>query len=338
MLTFFTISYLYINIKIFKNNFKINRKIGIVLALNAILGYLTQYFFIIYAVILSLVMAILFIVNKRYKELFKYIGILVLSAIIGFCLFPFSISHLFFSERGINSFKEVNYLGKLLEYFKLILRYFGSNWEIVLALFAIALLSIMIKRKKERALMSLIIIPAMLYPIVIAKFTQFIELRYIMNILPIVAIMIIMAVGQIFENDRYNKMVAIASVILLLGYGFITEKPLYLYKGYEKYIDISEEYQKDDLVYVGYSVFNHMQSIPEFLNYKKSLMIYNDELDVLINDEELADQNEFILSVNISMNPEEVVKEVLEKTNYSGYELLYEGCEGVEQVVYRVYR
>ena len=36
-----------------------------------------------------------------------------------------------------------------MEYFKLILRYFGSNFEIVLALFAIALLSIIIKRKKK---------------------------------------------------------------------------------------------------------------------------------------------------------------------------------------------
>lgn len=338
MLTFFTILYLYTNIKIFKSGLKLTKQTGFLLAITAILGYLTQYFFIIYAASISIIMIVLYILDRKYKELFKYISILVLSAIIGFCLFPFSINHLFFSERGLNSFEEINYLGKILEYFNLILRYFGSKFEIVLALFAIALLSIIIKVKKERKLMTLIILPTIIYTIIIAKFTEFIELRYVMNILPIIAIMIMMAVSSIFENDKYNNMVAFAALIILIGYGFLTEKPMYLYSQYDNYIEISEKYKEDNFVFVGYSFFNHMQSMPEFLNYNKSLIIFEDELEVLKNDEELENKNEFILSVNISMQPEKVAKEVVELTSYSGYELLYEGCEGVEQVIYRIYK
>lgn len=338
MMTFFTIAYLYINIKIFKNGLKINKKDGIRLAITAILGFLTQYFFAIYAAIVSIVMIALYIINKQYKDMWKYIGILVISAIIGLLIFPFSIGHMLFSDRRITGFKEMNYLGKLMEYFKLILRYFGSNFEIVLALFAIALLSIIIKRKKERGLMTLIILPTILYIMATARLAEFLVLRYVMNILPIVAIMIIMAISAIFENEKYNKMVAIAGLIVLTGYGFLTEEPISLNKGYNKYIEIAEKYKEDDLVYVGYTFFNHISSIDEFMRYNKTLLLNDTELETLVGDKELEDKNEFILSVNFYMNPEKVVQEVLEKTEYTKYELIFEGVEGIDQKIYKIYR
>ena len=338
MMTFFTIAYLYINIKIFKNGLKINKKAGIYLAITAILGFLTQYFFAIYAAIVSIVMIALYIINKQYKDMWKYIGILVISAIIGLLIFPFSIGHMLFSDRRITGFKEMNYLGKLMEYFKLILRYFGSNFEIVLALFSIALISIIIKRKKERGLMTLIILPTILYIMATARLAEFLVLRYVMNILPIVAIMIIMAISAIFENEKYNKMVAVAALIVLIGYGFLTEEPISLNKGYNKYIEIAEKYKEDDLVYVGYTFFNHISSIDEFMRYNKTLLLNDTELETLVGDKELEDKNEFILSVNFYMNPEKVVQEVLEKTEYTKYELIFEGVEGIDQKIYKIYR
>lgn len=338
MLTFFTIAYLYINIKIIKNKYTPTKKQLIQLFTIAILGFLTQYFFAIYAALSSLIMIILFIKNKKYKQALKYIGTLILSAIIGIAIFPFSIDHLFNSDRGLGTFKLENYGERALTYFNMILRYFGSKWNIVLALFAIALLAIVIRRKKERDLMSLLIIPTIIYVLAIAKVAEFLELRYVMNILPIIAILIMMAVGSIYENKKYNYMIAVAAVILLTTYGFATEKPLYLYKGYNNYIEISEKYKEDNLVYVGYTFFNHIQSLPEFMNYNKTLMIYNDQLEETKNNEELENSNEFILSVNSSMNPEEVRKTIMENTGYQNYELIYEGCEGVDQVIYRIYK
>ena len=67
-------------------------------------------------------------------------------------------------------------------------------------------------------------------------------------------------------------------------------------------------------------------------------MIYNDQINELENDEELESSNEFILSVNKYMDDEKVLKEVMDVTQYPNYELIYEGCEGVDQVIYRIYR
>lgn len=306
--------------------------------ITAILGFLTQYFFAIYAALVAIVMIVLFIKNKETKELFKYIRTLVISAVIGIVLFPFSIDHMLNSDRKIGGFQSTNYADRVLTYFNMILRYFGSKWEIMLALFAIALLAILIKRKTERGITAVIIFPTIIYIMLVAKLAEFLELRYVMNILPIVAIMIMMAIGSIFENKKYNIMLATVALILLVGYGFLTEKPLYLYKDYNKYIDISKKYSDDDLVYVGYTFFDHIQSLPEFTNYKKTFMIYNDQTDRLKDDEELSDKNEFILSVHRNMEPEKVVSEVLEYTGFSNYELIYEGDQEINQVIYRIYR
>lgn len=317
------------NLFIVKSEYKVNKKTQILLAITAILGFLTQYFFAIYAALVAIVMIVLFIKNKETKELFKYIRTLVISAVIGIVLFPFSIDHMLNSDRKIGGFQSTNYADRVLTYFNMILRYFGSKWEIMLALFAIALLAILIKRKTERGITAVIIFPTIIYIMLVAKLAEFLELRYVMNILPIVAIMIMMAIGSIFENKKYNIMLATVALILLVGYGFLTEKPLYLYKDYNKYIDISKKYSDDDLVYVGYTFFDHIQSLPEFTNYKKTFMIYNDQTDRLKDDEELSDKNEFILSVHRNMEPEKVVSEVLEYTGFSNYELIYEGDQEI---------
>lgn len=338
MLTFFSLAYLYINILIQKNDYVVKRKYRIALFFTAILGFLTQYFFAIYAALVSIIMVILFIANKKYKEMFKYIGTLVGAAIIGILIFPFSIDHMLRSDRRLGGFESTNYKDRIMTYFNMIVQYFGSKHEIILALFAISLLAIILKRKKERGLMATMIIPTIMYVMIVAKIAEFLELRYVMNILPMVAILIMIAVSSIFENESYNYLIAVATVVILTGYGFITEKPLYLYKGYNNYIEISKEYSEDDFVYVGYTFFNHIQSMPEFMNYKKTLMLYNDNMEELINNEELADKQEFILSVHKTMNPEKVLKETMENTGFSNYELIYEGCEGIEQVIYRIYR
>lgn len=338
MLTFFTLAFLYLNLFIIKSEYKVNKKTRILLAITAVLGFLTQYFFAIYAALTAIVMIVLFIKNKETKEMGKYIRTLAISAIIGLILFPFSINHMLFSDRKIGGFQSGNYLDRVLTYFNMILRYFGSKWEIMLALFAIALLAILIRRKPERGITALIIFPTILYIMLVAKLAEMLELRYVMNILPIVAIMIMMAIGSIFENKKYNIMIATVALVLLIGYGLLTEQPLYLYKDYSKYVEISKQYSEDDLVFVGYTFFNHIQNLPEFMNYRKTFMIYNDQTDELKDDEELADKSEFILSVHRNMDPEKVLSEVLEYTGFTNYEMIFEGDSEVCQVVYRIYR
>ena len=338
MLTFFSTAFLYINLAIVKDDFKVTKKKQFALIGISVLGFLTQYFFFFFSALIFIIMITLFIKHKEYKEMKKYIRSIVIAGIVGLLLFPFSVDHMLRSDRRVGSFESENYFGRVLTYFNMILQYFGSMWDKMIALFAIALIAILLKKSEDRKLMAIIILPTIIYIMIVAKLAEFIDLRYVMNILPIVAMMIIIAVGSIFENQKYNYIIAAITLVILVGYGLVTEEPLYLYKGYNKYIEISEKYKEDDFVYVGYAFFNHLQSMPEFMNYKKTLMLYEDQLDALINNEELSDKSEFILSVNESMEPEETLNKVLNNTGFTNYELIYEGCEEIEQVIYRVYR
>ena len=67
-------------------------------------GFLTQYFFCFYALLVVIIMGIIFLIRKKYKELAKYVGIFVVSAIIGLLIFPMSLYHMFFGERGVGFF------------------------------------------------------------------------------------------------------------------------------------------------------------------------------------------------------------------------------------------
>lgn len=100
MLTFFTILFLYINLKIYFNDFKIDKKLKISLCVITILGFLTQYYFCIYAAFLAVVMIILMLKKKYKTEIKNYIWQLLKCAIIGVLLFLPSIYHIFFSYRG----------------------------------------------------------------------------------------------------------------------------------------------------------------------------------------------------------------------------------------------
>ena len=144
MLTFFTVVFLYINLKIVKNGFVVDRKSQVLLIFIPILGFLTQYFFAIYAFFVFSVMIVMFIGKKKYKEMLKYIRSIAIAAVLAILIFPFAIGHMLWSDRSVGSFKDDNILVRVLKYFKLILVYFGSKWPMIIAFLALAILMIMI--------------------------------------------------------------------------------------------------------------------------------------------------------------------------------------------------
>lgn len=75
MLTFFILSYFYYNLKIYKNNFIFDKKDLIKLGFIVVLGFLTQYFFAVYAIFVFLIMVIeMFIKKVDTKTILKYFG------------------------------------------------------------------------------------------------------------------------------------------------------------------------------------------------------------------------------------------------------------------------
>ena len=341
MLTFFAMVYLYLNINIFKNSFEIDKKTKRKLTITVILGFLTQYYFCIYAALVAIISAICMIKNKKWDSLKRYVWCHVKAAIIGLILFPASIYHIFFSYRGAaGGVAEGSYLSRLQEYLKLI--FYGFSIPEILGYITLGIIIAMFIRRiiiaKRKDIATLICLPIFLFVLVIAKIAPFINIRYISIVFPIIIIAVelgvVSSVKELMKTIKNNKIPQFirknASIIILVvialvssGYGLLKSKPEFLYTDYSKRIEIAEQYSNLKFVYIGQSPFNQLQDMEEFLRYDNSIIINTWQLDRLKEIDGLDDNTEFILNIKCWVSDfDKTLKTVLENTGAKDYELL----------------
>lgn len=354
MITFFGLAYLYVNLKILKNNLEITKKEKWQLFWTVLLGFLTQYYFCILVFIIFILMLIRFIQKKEYKMLKKYVVIHVVTAIVGIILFPAAIYHIFFSYRGVNLIENGRSFGQtILFYIQRIAEAYSVNNILIFALLALVIIGIFIKfiifkkdKKKIRNLYSylLIIIPTVLYILIVSKMAPDIEakyaMRYIMPILPELAIIFVLGISKIFENKKVVYGLTTALVLVITVNGIITNEPKYLYRGYNNYLEIADEYKGLKSVYAVDNAFTHLTSLPEFMTYDKSLIINMnyDKLDFLKTDEEIQSENQFILTIKKWMNVEDTLNQILEYTGFRNYEVLLDQEDDTGSIIYLITR
>lgn len=341
MLTFFTVCFLYTNLKIYYNDFKLDKKLKIELCTITILGFLTQYYFCIYAAFVAIVMIILMIIDKKKAEIKSYIWQFIKSAIIGVLLFVYSISHIFFSYRGIGGDgSQFTFLNKLLFFIKDSFEAFGLQNVIGIVLGLILVIAIVLefRNKEKRNILSIIIVPLIFYIIVVSKLSPYKSIRYIMNILPIIALLVIYILDDIFKNKKISIFILTIFTVLISIYGLKQNNIEFLFAGYNEYLQIAEEYKNDRFVMITTSYFNHIANIEEMMTYKESLILMKKDLEQLKDHQELKEEDEFILSIRTTMkNKEKVLQDVLDYTGFSNYELLHDSSDLIRYAVYKIY-
>lgn len=366
MLTFFALIYLYLTIKICKSNFEFDKKTKRNLVLTIILGFLTQYYFCIYIVLIAIVIAITMIKMKKFKELKQYIWCHVKAALIGIIIFPASIYHIFFSYRGAaGGVVDTSYIERLIEYIGLVFYAFSIpkvlGYIIIVAMFLLLIFKLV--KTKNKTMTLIISVPVILFILIVAKIAPFVNIRYISLTIPIICIAAVASGANIIryvvdnvlkvkyasanKNERnleksrvVLKYVGVVTLtIITIGistYGLVTNEPQFLYKSYSKRIEIAEKYKELKLVYVGQSYFNHLQDMEEFLRYNKTLITNTWNLEVLKDNEGLDNEKEFILNVKCWISDyDENLEKILEYTGAKDYELL---LDDGESRVYKVQR
>ena len=323
MLTFFTVWFLYTNIKIYYNDFKLDRKLKLELCIVTILGFLTQYYFCFYVVGVTFTMLMILLKRKEYKKSKEYFSWIVISAILGMILFFPCIYHIFFSYRGLRAEEcRFTFIEKLLAFMK------NSYWSfglpvIVGVIFTIILAGIFIWKFRKSGLMAILIVPLIIYFICVVKMSPFRSLRYIMNILPIICLVTIIIFDGIMSNKKFSAILITLTSIVISLYGILNYNVKYLYKGYNDYLKIAEENKDKRYVLICENEFSHIQDVPEMMIYKETKIVPPNKLKYLKNDEKLEGDSEFILSIkNWVNNPEDILHKVLENTGYTHFELL----------------
>lgn len=345
LLTFFVLLYFYLTLKIYKNDFKMDKKMSIILGITTVLGFLTQYFFAVFAVFVFLIMLIKMIRTKQDKAIVKkYVINHVIYALIGVLLFVPCIKHLLFSSRGLSNLGNTGYFEHFWQYIKHLAYAFSINENNtilivgIIILFAISI-AYLFKKSKEKIIIALFTIPSIFFFVISVKMTSFQELRYIMPIIPFIAITFILVLDALLEKVKYKNIIVTLISLVLIVIGFVFSEPIFLYKDYQKCLDIAEENKDKSFVYVYDNFFNHMQSVPEMMIYEKTLIInmFNDEMQYIVNDEDLNNEISFVLSIKNYLDNDAVIEEIKDNTDFKNFEKIYTGPDSRYEVGNNLY-
>ncbi len=358
MLTFFIMLYFYQTLKITKNDFVITKKDATLLIISTVLGFLTQYYFCIFALPVFLIMAIRMVKLKKTKPLIKYAIYHIISAIIGILLFPSAIDHIFNSSRGIGSTSNLSFFTQLEVMIGRISYAFSLHRFIGVLIFLLIISYIFVRciektdtpENKSVKLFNifLFVAPIVIYIALVSKLSPNLDektmVRYITPVLPLMSMCFLVFADKLintidlFKESRKNLFIY-ALVLIITITGLVTSTPCYLYKGYNNYLAIAEKYKTLDYVYVYDNYFTHLNSVPEMTIYNKTLIInlYDEkQKNTLIDNQELKDDKQFVLSIKKWMDTEKSLDEVLSLTGFTKAEVLLDQEDDTQSILYLV--
>lgn len=342
MLTFFVLLSLYIHIKIIKNDYEIDKKNRNYLVLTTIVGFLTQYYFCIFAFFEFITLIILLIKNRKYDNLKKYIKYHIISASIGILIFPASIYHIFFSYRGMGAEIKINFLERIIMYFKEICYSFSIIEPLGLIIIIALIIGYIFTKNKYIKFIAIPTIASYLIICLIApQMSNTTIIRYISFIIPLLSMITILILEEISNKIIKNRKISIIAIIIIVSclsiYGIVTNQPRFLIKGYNEILEIAEENKDKKLISIWDNNYTYISSLPEFLIYEKTLIINanQDSFEILKNDTEIG--NEVIVSVKKWLNYNEIIKEIMDYTKMNQFEILKNSDE-VQTIIYKLER
>ena len=332
MLTFFSIWYFYLTVDLIKNDYTIKKKWPWILCILG--GFLTQYYFCIYIVLVFILNAIYLLFKKEYQKVGKYLLVHVIPAVIGIIFYPVSIYQIFFSYRGLGAEDNGRSLLTNLKYYNnALLKMFSLEkiFTLVVCFLFMGMGYFFGKNKtlKNKKLLLNLFIPMILFIVVVAKIAPFLgenyTSRYIMLLFPLFALLLVYLFNIFYDNKYFTTI----SILIILGISLVgikTSNPVYLYTDYAKSIELAKDNKTTPFIYVYDNYFTHLSSMPEFNIYEKHLILNNNIYDysLLKNDEVLKNNDSIIVCVKNWLDKDSVVKKILANTDYNQEkEILY---------------
>ena len=244
VLTFSAILTVYIHLLLEKKGYQYGKKMAVLLCGTLILGFYTHYYYIIFYVPVFLITVIHLVIERRKKELQRYIKEMVFSGILSIIIWPLSIYHILFSYRGTEASSNLvagGLINKIFRYYHVICKAFFYDREWLfwgVFLLGIGLGVLYTRQRRHESIFGnwivKLLIVIVFYIIIISQIAPDQSDRYIMCIYPFIALLISLVLikwmERLFQNDKMQK-----AVIILLG-GIIIiisnclNSPNYLYR------------------------------------------------------------------------------------------------------------
>lgn len=332
-----------------------------------VLGFWTQYFFLFYCLVLAAVTAILLWCNQRRKELWCYVRSMTLAAGIGVCVFPFAVSDVFSSERGVEALDNLSagfagYGIRLASFGSILIsRTFGELLCGILLLLVIISVCLKMMRRKNafntiasadvpycdnanelwadtvgvpsrKSMLALLVIPVLGYFLMAARMSPYMVDRYIMPLFPFVILLgslFVVGFSQYLEMQNSGKKVVsvLCGAVVLLQVGSLIQ-----YDDTYLYRDYVQQeavaQEYADLPCICvYDGVGYYENLPEFTCYEKTLLVTVKELEERREMDSVATLEEVVVLVKPTVDKNTVSRILEEKYGLIEAKELYNSRE-----------
>lgn len=203
----------------------------VAIGVTALLGVLTQYYFLFYLVPMYLYMAVYYGRVKKWRELGKYTGALAVAGVLSLVVWPHSLTHMFFGYRGqgvMDNLKDSSMLlGHLTDFGIVLNNYIFHGIFILLIVLTMGLMvrglvkgkRLKIEPVRGRGYM-VILIATIVYFLIAAVASPYQTLRYIMAIgemsVVLMGVGLMKLVGMFWQGKKEGLILAGLAVIFLV--------------------------------------------------------------------------------------------------------------------------
>ena len=317
-----------------------------------VLGFLTQYFFLFYCLLLAAVTAAGLLCSKRIRELWIYIRSMVVAAVIGLVLFPFAIADVFSSGRGVEALDNLasgfaGYGARLLAFARILADRTVGDMLLGAGCATAVVLAVVLWYRRHRGqetgmtqavrgILCMLIIPVVGYYLLASRMSPYLVDRYVMPMFPMIALLfalLLCCLGKRLAKasgwkERLVGIGLIALILVVQGLRLASYDGEYLYRGYEQQEQLAEEYASLPCICV-YAGVGYYENLPEFMHYDKTLLVTEEELAERKDVDSLRMLDRVVVLIKPGVEEETVASVLREKYGMEPEETLFsEGVHG----------
>ena len=327
---------------------KTDKKWYVLVALSTMMGALTHYYCTAFAVLISIVFAIILLIKRKFKTLTGFCMTQAISGVLSVVIFPGMIRHIFFGYRGNqavdNLFTLSDYAQRLEVFFDFLnTQVFGGLLIPVLyaiLLFVIGWLFFGKKKDAHAGVLAckyiMIFVSASLYFFLISKIAAFQKDRYIFPIYPLVLVGVLcfgfdVILGLIKSKAKYFVVYAFVGMLL---FGTWQKVPWeYLYEDSVEFLEMAESHAGKKCVCIYEKNYQLSGLYKEVINYDSIIFLNYENMDLLkeiaIEDEELL-----VISVGVVEKFEYARKVMVEYPQLTAMKELGQSASGITYLLY----
>ena len=330
LMTFMSLAHALVYLKYMEQK-KVPAKAYILLALTLLGGVLSQYYFLFIAFFFGVWYTIKFFIEKRYQELLKYLGTILVSAICSLAIWPAMLHHLFGGVRGEEAQENLlslsGYFSDLKEMFRILSNEMFT--KLLIPILGVLAILFLLNYRKEKNLnkelwkkAGAVLFVCAGYFLLVTKVAPYQVERYVMPLYPFVNLLAVGAVYILLTKFVPKKF---AAAVCVLGFGGLSMIHMvhsgipYTYAKNGKNIErhaVAEEYGDNYALYISdngechwfdpmqmlkeYKGFYHVYDLTSIEETKADMEILDDEENLVVylrNERTIEEANEFIQNV-----------------------------------------